>query len=335
MSSNAIPQYKDRLSAEINNYQRALEQGGLANSIPKIFSYWAGKYLSPRLKRIYGHTNINEIFASELIANSKKANCPKFRILSLGSGDCRTEVEIARLLARDGMQFTFVCTDVNETVIAKANTICRDSGLEQNFEHLCVDLNVDFPDIGFDAVIANHSLHHFVGLENIFNNIKKRLRIGGVFVINDMIGRNGHMRWPEALIFVEQIWNFLPREKKFNNHAKCYEDWPYVNFDCTSGGDFEGVRAQDILPILLDNFFISKFVSFGNIPDVFIDRAYGPNFSPDDEDDCRLIDYLDSLNTHLIDMGIIKPTMMIATLQHSGNNCLFEKWSPSFSVRKY
>jgi hypothetical protein len=128
---------------------------------------------------------------------------------------------------------------------------------------------------------------------------------------------------------------FSATRKKFNNQAKCYEDWPYVNFDCTSGGDFEGVREQDILPTLFDNFFISKFVSFGNIPDVFIDRAYGPNFSPDEEDDCRLIDYLDSLNTHLIDMGIIEPTMMIATLQHSGNNCLFENWSPSFSVRKY
>ncbi|MDB5358837.1 MAG: protein of unknown function, putative Methyltransferase [Rhodospirillales bacterium] len=142
------------------------------------------------------------------------------------------------------------------------------------------------------------------------------------------------MRWPEALPFVQGAWNLLPKEKKFNFHARCYEYGAFVNYDCTSNGDFEGVRAQDILPLLIDRFGFSKFVAFGNLPDIFVDRAYGKNFSPDDAADRRLIDYLEQLNAHLIDIGVIKPTMMLACLRPEPVDCLYDRWSPEFSVRR-
>ncbi len=63
-----------------------------------------------------------------------------------------------------------------------------------------VDLNrIDTGISGqFDGVMASHSLHHLVELEHIFDWVKEVLRPGCVFAINDMIGRNGHMRWPET-----------------------------------------------------------------------------------------------------------------------------------------
>jgi SAM-dependent methyltransferase len=324
--------YKRRVEAELKNYEAALEQGGLSNSIPKIFSYWAGKYLLPRVSNVFGVTKISELFAAELKAAARFGH--PLRILSLGSGDCRTEIEIAGLLLRDNIKPRFICTEINEVVVSKARELISNAGLDDAFEHHVCDLNMDFPQIQFDSVIANHSLHHFLGLEGIFDYVCAGLG-NGVFVINDMIGRNGHMRWPEALPFVEQIWAFLPRQKHFNAHAKCYEDGPFVNYDCTTGGDFEGVRAQDILPLLLQRFSFSKFVGFGNIPDVFLERAYGPNFSADDDGDTRFVDYLESLNNHLIDTGIVKPTMMIATLKANGRcTCSYDRWSPQFSLRR-
>jgi len=323
--------YSDRIKAELNNFEAAITQEGLATSIPPIFTYWSTKFLSPRLLSVFGATGVPNFFASELKISAKSGGL--LRILSLGSGDCRTEIEIARLLVEQNIQPLFICCELNELVVEKAKALIEEAGLTNAFEHFIGDVNVDFPSDQFDAAMANHSLHHFVGLEHIFGKVSAGLSEDGVFVINDMIGRNGHMRWPEALPFVEQIWNYLPLEKRFNSHAKCYEDWPFVNYDCTTGGDFEGVRAQDILPLLLKHFHFAKFVGFGNIPDVFVDRAYGQNFSPEDDADRRLIDYLDALNSHLIDTGIVKPTMMFATVKAHRCDCDYDRWTPHFSLR--
>ena len=54
--------------------------------------------------------------------------------------------------------------------------------------------------------MANHSLHHVLALEHLFAQVSATLREDGVFVVNDMIGRNGHQRWPEALDLLQRIW---------------------------------------------------------------------------------------------------------------------------------
>ncbi len=67
-----------------------------------------------------------------------------------------------------------------------------------------------------------------------------------MFVTNDMIGRNGHQRWPEALEIVNQYWHELPEAYRYNKLLSRYEP-EYMNWDCSTEG-FEGIRAQDILP---------------------------------------------------------------------------------------
>jgi hypothetical protein len=41
---------------------------------------------------------------------------------------------------------------------------------------------------------------------------------------------------------------------------------------------FEGIRSQDILPLLLEYFHFEVFIPYGNVIDPFIDRTFGPNF---------------------------------------------------------
>lgn len=329
----------NRLEKEIANFTRVLEQGGVSSSIPPIFTYWANKYLSPRLVEVFGDSRINFIFANEIFAAYKRVagkrdlhNHP-FKVISLGSGDCTTEIEVVKFLKSFGCKIQFVCTDLNPSVSRFAEQLATQHGVDEEMQFLVLDLNQKFPEGHFDAVMASHSLHHFVGLEFIFDNVANKLNKDGIFVISDMIGRNGHMRWPEALIFVEQLWNLLPDTKKFNFFAKCCEPI-YVNYDCTLDDTFEGVRAQDILPLLSSRFSFEKFVGHGNVIDVFIDRIYGRNFSPDDPADTKFIDYVDALNTSLISAGVIKPTAMFATLSTSHAPCIYSKWSPEFSLRK-
>jgi SAM-dependent methyltransferase len=324
--------YSKRVAAEISNFEDALAAGGVTHSIPKMFTWWASTYLRPRLVDVFGAADIPDIFANEILRLAKAQSKSKIRILSLGSGDCVFERSVHSRIDK-AVDAHWVCTDLNPAVVKHAQNEFRAAGLDRNFDIQAVDLNTSFVDGMYDVIIANHSLHHFLNLEYIFAEAEKHLESAGRFLVSDMIGRNGHMRWPEALMFVQSFWAFLPERFRFNNHARCYEGREFNNYDCTSNGDFEGVRAQDILPLLVQRFKFERFVGFGNLPDVFLDRAYGHNFDPDSEFDRNFIELLEELNDKLIDSGFIKPTMMIATLTKDEVDPVYDRWSAPFCVR--
>ena len=312
-----------------------LSEGGVTSSIPPISTYRSSKFISPRLIDVFGESDITKLFAREMYEcyMSIEISVPrKFRILSLGSGDCKTEISIVKLLKEFGMEFEFLCTDLNPTVSDFANSQAVAEGVSQFMSFAVVNLNDTFPEGRFDCVLANHSLHHFIELEYIFDQVKVSLREWGRFIISDMIGRNGHARWPEALVFVEHLWEFLPITKRVHTRSGCIHE-KYINYDCTISDPYEGVRAQDILRLLLERFCFAKFVGHGNVVDIFVDRIYGNNFSPDSEEDRRFIDYAERLNTSLIDAGIVKPTAMFATLCKNQVECIYSRWDPVFSLR--
>jgi SAM-dependent methyltransferase len=62
----------------------------------------------------------------------------------------------------------------------------------------------------FDAAFAHHALHHVGDLETLFTFVRRAIGPDGVFVISDMIGRNGHQRWPEAKRLAERLFSKLP-----------------------------------------------------------------------------------------------------------------------------
>jgi hypothetical protein len=131
-----------------------------------------------------------------------------------------------------------------------------------------------------------------------------------------MIGRNGHQRWPEALAIVHEFWKQLPPSYRFNRLSRRYEN-VYENHDCSSEA-FEGIRSQDILPLLLEQFRFDIFIGFGNIVDPFVDRAFGPNFDPAAQWDRNFIDALHARDETEMSAGRLKPTHMLAVLRKHG-----------------
>jgi len=198
-----------------------------------------------------------------------------------------------------------------------------------------IDLNSWVPDEKYSTVIAKDTLHHVLELEHLFDSIHAALEDNGVFVTTDMIGRNGHMRWPEALELIQGMWKFIPDHYKTNHQLKRVEH-EYVNWDCSKTG-FEGIRAQDILPLLLEKFSFSTFLGFGNLPDLFIERGFGHNLSVDNPHDTGFIDFLEQLNSLLIDLGYLKPTMMYAAMTRRKPGAppvrCYRHWTPDFCAR--
>lgn len=171
------------------------------------------------------------------------------RFLSLGSGNCDLEIQIvSELVSRGKSDFTIECLDINEAMLERGREAAERAGIERHLTFTCGDFNSWKPCTHYESVVAIQVLHHVVELEQLFAAIKSALRETGSFVVSDMIGRNGHLRWPEALELVQEFWRSLPPSYRYNQQLRRYEE-EFEDWDCSQEG-FEGIRSQDILPLL-------------------------------------------------------------------------------------
>jgi len=217
-------------------------------------------------------------------------------------------------------------------MLERGKTLAASNGLSKHFSFIECDLNNWTAEHEFDSILAIHALHHVVALEKLFGEVHRNLSDDGAFLINDMIGRNGHMRWPEALEVLQAFWKELPHSKKYNHQLKRFED-EFVNWDCSTEG-FEGIRAQDILPELIKRFEFDCFLGFSNVTDIFVDRCFGHNFDPKNESDLAFIDRVAMTDEALLESGKIKPTHMIAALKKQGAALkTYKHLTPGFCVR--
>lgn len=299
--------------ARIRQEQSTYADVANVHDLPEIFHYWSNKYLLPKCEA-FGFSHPDEFFANHLQRAMPSSGCARF--VSVGAGNCDTEVRVAALLkARGCGQFRIECLDINASMLARGEQLADERGVGEYVVPRVADFNRWSPDSNYHAVMANQSLHHVVALEDLLGAIEDALEPEGLFVVSDMIGRNGHMRWPEALRWVREFWKELP--PAYRRNLQLGRDEPeFLDWDCAVSG-FEGIRAQDILPLLVERFHFHQFLPFANVIDPFIDRSFGHHFKADQSWDRDFIDRVHALDEAEILAGRIKPTHMFAVLGKS------------------
>jgi SAM-dependent methyltransferase len=321
--------YDIRLKKEIEIY------GSVENvhDLPEIFHYWSNKFLVPKYHQ-FGFSNPAEFYLSYIVRQLKDSQGKNFRILSIGSGNSELEVNIVeKLLMADAREFVFECLDINPMMLERGKKLAQEKGILGRLEFVNTDINSWRIKNMYQIVIANQALHHFVELEVLFDKIYLSLCPDGYFLTDDIIGRRGHMRWPEALEIVNNLWKELPDRYKYNHQLTRFEA-EYDNWDCSKEG-FEGIRSQDILPLLIERFHFELFVGFANVIDIFIDRSFGHNFNPDSQWDRDFIDRAHWVDEKNLQIGHIKPTHMTAALTKSlvGTSKTLGHLTPQYCVR--
>jgi GT2 family glycosyltransferase/SAM-dependent methyltransferase len=318
-----------RLGHEIDHYRDVEE----VHDLPRIYHHWSRNFLLPELEAC-GIPGVDAFFLDRIAAACRSASGACIDVASIGAGNADLEVRLALRLREMGLgNFRFHCIELNPHMIERGRRLARSRGVDRHLRFEQADVAGWRPKGALAVCMANHSLHHIVELEELFEKVRAAIDPDGTFLVNDMIGRNGHMRWPEALEVVESIWKTLPERYKYNHQLRRleveFDDW-----DCARDSN-EGVRAQDILPLLLERFHFEVFCSFANVIDTFIDRSFGPNFDPDLAEDRELVDRIARLDEELIDTGVVKPTHMIAALRSRplGRTISYKHWTPEFSVR--
>lgn len=313
-TEQAAPAARTQGSDEYNaRVQKQIEQyaSQAIHDLPDIFHLFSHNFIRPGLMEVFGVGSVNDFYlaAAEQSSGGFKE---QVRILSVGCGDGSVELELAEALCIRGINdFRMDAFDLSPLLIERFLTKVKDKGLEHVVHPRVTDLNQADFNTEYDMVMANHSLHHIVDLEQLFDMIFARLTPSGIFATSDMIGRNGHLRWPETELILQSVWPLLSKEQKFHHQLSKFHLDRFEDHDC-SGEGFEGIRAQDILYLALNRFSPHKFLAFGGFIDVLVDRGFGPGFRPENERDKNLIMSMCKLNDFMLDADMIKPTMMMA-----------------------
>jgi 2-polyprenyl-3-methyl-5-hydroxy-6-metoxy-1,4-benzoquinol methylase len=283
----------------------------------------------------FGFTNPIE-FVRQYILRACRSQSTDLRFCaSIGCGDAQPEINIAQwLLEQDCSNFRFECYDGNTDVLERGRALAQEKGFQQYFHFDTFDVNSWKPCRRYAVVVAFQFLHHVLELERLFETIRNMLEPGGHFLTDDMIGRNGHQRWPEALAMIEDLWPDLPVRYKYNHQMGRIID-PYENLDY-SKDCFEGIRAQDILPLAAATFHFEVFFAFGNLIDIFIDRGFGHNFDPGNPEDTSFIDRIHALDMQHLEAGNLTPTHMIAAMTREpvARTATYKHLTPAFCQRK-
>jgi SAM-dependent methyltransferase len=319
-----------RLEQELERYRHCEN----VHDLPAIFHYWSNRYALPKLVDC-GFAGLDDFFLSYITGVRRAEPGRVHEVVSLGAGNCDLEVRLATMARGRGIDnLRFHCLELNPDMIERGRRLAGEAGLADRFSFEVADIDAWRPARPFSVCIANHSLHHLVELERLFGDVRDALGESGVFLVNDMIGRNGHLRWPEALAVVERLWRRLPDRYKYNHQLRRLE-LEFDDWDCSTEGH-EGIRAQDVLPLVIETFHFDGFIAFGNLIDVFVDRSFGHNFRPGDPEDVAWIDEIACLDDELLDAGEIKPTHMIAALRSRPSDRLrcYRHWTPEFCVRR-
>jgi SAM-dependent methyltransferase len=327
-AADAEISYDARMAAEIATFADQIN----VHDLPEMFHYWSNTYLRPMTESL-GYSYPEDFFAKEIARARASADRP-IRVISLGAGNGDTEVRVAQLLRERGVDGVAIeCMDINPAMLAR----CAEHAAGADLSPVVIPVKGDFnrwvPDGSYDVVMANQSLHHVLELEHLFDAIHAAIGADGVFLTADMIGRNGHMRWPEAMAEVQKFWQELPEQKRYNVQLKRMET-EFMDWDCSVEG-FEGVRAQDILPLLVERFAFDTFIAWGNIIDIFIDRSFGHHLNANDPKDRDFVDRLHARDEEGLLAGEWKPTHIMAVMKRevSAPTRQWRHLSPEFCVR--
>jgi hypothetical protein len=300
--------------------------------VPAIHDYWRRRFVTPKLEAC-GFASAEDLLLEELGALCRYDRRTHV-VVSLGSGGCHSEVLVAsRLLGRGRSNFRITCVEPNPHRLAGGHQFARRHGVLPWLGFAAVEPLRWQPAGPVSAYYASDCLTRLAEPELLLDRIQATLQREGLLVAQERIGRNRHSLWPEVAAVVARLWRELPERYRYDHTARRL-DPSFANPERGRDED-DGARAQDLLPALLERFHFQAFVAYGSVIDPFVDRAFGPNFDPHRAVDRGFIDELAVLDEAAIDIGILKPTHMIAALRREPvePRRFYRHRSPEFCVR--
>lgn len=202
------------------------------------------------------------------------------RLISLGSGTCHHEIELAKYSIFEEI----ICVDIAKDRMLEAEARANKLKLK-NIEFVCADFNdYSIPKEYFDIVFFHASLHHFDNIESfVESTIKNSLKTNGLLVINEFVGAT-RLQFPKHQIKkINEALKIIPREYKTRYKSNLLKKKYYGSgiIRMIIAAPSECVDSASILPAIHSNFH------------TIIEKPYGGNL---------LMNVLKDISHHFIDL---------------------------------
>ncbi|WP_051670149.1 hypothetical protein [Bryobacter aggregatus] len=136
--------YQARVEVERKHYDTCDD----VHQLPAIFHYWSNRYLKQRLERL-GFDGPNGMFLQSL---KRQATQGAQSFVSIGSGNCDLEVELALGLQKAGFNdFTMECLNLNPVMLERGKQAARVAGVAEQLRFVEADFNYWDPNAGYKA----------------------------------------------------------------------------------------------------------------------------------------------------------------------------------------
>lgn len=184
------------------------------------------------------------------------------RLLSIGSGYCQHELELARY-----PQFTEItCVDIAENRLREAAQKAREQGLTNLRFHTADFYNFNPTAEYYDVVYFHQALHHVKNVEQwLLQKIKPALKPGGSIVLNEYVGPNRLQYPPAQVAAINAALRLIPRPYRqifktglYKKHFSGSGRWRMYLADPS-----ECVDSAAIIPALHRNFEMVMEKSYG------------------------------------------------------------------------
>ncbi len=214
--------------------------------------------------------------------------------------------ELERGLAQYGTVVRHDAIDIAPGAVAEATRLASAGG-HSHIRYWAADLNqVQLEPESFDCVFGVHAVHHLERLEHVFAEVRRALRPGGWFVLNEFVGPTRFQWTQRQLEVVNGLLAALPerlrRNRAHEGRIKSKVERPTIPEMCRIDPS-EAVRSAEIMSLLPRSFEVVEFKGYGGTVLHLLLHEIAGNFQDDTPGARALLDAICDLEEALIAEG--------------------------------
>ena len=197
-----------------------------------------------------------------------------------------------------GIANRFEAYDISEGAIESARESAAAAGMGDCIYYEVRDLDrVELPEQRYDAIFAISSAHHIFELENMYRQVRRALKPGALFFLDEYVGPSRFQSSPRVTELINRLREVLPeryRRNLFVNDGVTlmgpYMPTPVEHFE--KNDPSEAIRSGELVPTLKQYFDIVEYRPYGGAILHMLFSGMMGNFDPASETDVALVKLL-------------------------------------------
>lgn len=275
---------------------------------------------SPLVNQLYIHPTISGVAEDNWLTWVAKKYFPQpvDRALSICCGDgC---LERHALLIK--VAHCFDALDASPQAIEIARTKAEEAGISHRVNYAVADLNhCELEPQSYQAGFSAMALHHIKELEHALEQIRRSLKPGSLFILNEFVGPD-QFQWTATQVRLanEQLQRIPERYRKsLRTGALKNEVLQPTRAEMTAGDPTESIRSSEILPLVSQAFEIVQRVDYGGtIVNLVLEDIAG-NFQWASED-ISILQMLFDAERQLLREGVVPSDFTLVIARRPGHD---------------